>query len=223
MRWIRSILSSLTGLQQRTKISSSKETENSISVELTPVPGRIGYFCYDCQPRTWYFANHVSGFLFCDLQYFLGRRLLGKLSLNVVAAVLHLCSVCPVTYEVVQDDGTPRENQFRALASCQSEEFWLTSGWPHIRLVSPLVVVFFSVSLVAVPWVPEVPRSRQPTTLAVAARDWGWGWTEAGWDEPRPRSLTVPARVVALRERGTSGSQGIITEVDAPNSVAPLF
>ena len=30
------------------------------------------------------------------------------------------------------------------------------------------------------PWVPEVPRSRQPTTVAVAAKRWERGWAEAG-------------------------------------------
>ena len=44
------------------------------------------------------------------------------LSLNVVAAVLCWCSGFPVTYEVVEDNGTPRGESF--------------ARWPFVRAKS---------------------------------------------------------------------------------------
>ena len=53
------------------------------------------------------------------------------------------------------------------------------------------------------PGVPEVPRSRQPTTLDVTARGWG-----KGSPQPRPQPLAITSRAVAAEseEPGTQPS-----------------
>ena len=56
---------------------------------------------------------------------------------------------------------------------------------------------------IPLPWLPEVPRSRQLTTVTVR------GW-ERGWSEPSFQPLAATATVVGCRERGTSGTQGNI-------------
>ena len=77
-----------------------------------------------------------------------------------------------------------------------------------------------------IPWLLEVPRSRQPTTLAVTARGWARGLPPALQALLRPQPLA--ARIVSCRERGTwyrgtSGTQGTLIIDIVASSPGPAF